>query len=119
MSEEVNFELKEVDGIGIFTLNEERFDSQIAGLIKGELTIYLNSEDINKLIFDLSKVEYCDSSGLSSILLAFRILQSRGGHIRIAAPQKSVRTLIKISQLNRVLPISETVEEAIGELKNI
>ncbi len=119
MNEEVNFELKEIDGIGIFTLNEERFDSQIAGLIKGELTIFLNAENINKLIFDFSKVEYCDSSGLSSILLAFRILQSRGGHIRIAAPQKSVRTLIKISQLDKVLPVSETVESAISELKNL
>lgn len=119
MDENVNFELTEIDGIGIFTIGEERFDSQVAGLIKGELTIYLNSENVDKLIFDMSKVVYCDSSGLSSILLAFRILQSRGGHIRIAAPQKSVRTLIKISQLNKVLPVTETVEDAISELKNI
>lgn len=119
MDEDVKFELKEIDGIGIFSLDEERFDSQIAGLIKGELSIYLNTTETNKLIFDLSKVEYCDSSGLSSILLAFRILQSRGGSIMIASPQKSVRTLIKISQLDKILPISETVEEAVTELNNL
>ena len=119
MNETVNFELRKENNIAIFKLLEKNFDAQIAGLVKGELTILLTADEINKLVFDLSEVEYCDSSGLSSILLAFRILQSRGGHIRIAAPQKSVRTLIKISQLNRILPISETIEEAIGELKNI
>ena len=116
MDEDVNIDLKEIDGVEIFSINEERFDSQIAGLIKGEITVYLNTTETNKLVFDLSKVEYCDSSGLSSILLAFRILQSRGGKIRIASPQKSVRTLIKISQLDKILPVSETVEEAIIEL---
>ena len=69
---------------------------------KAEFTILL-SEDLNKLVVDMSEVEYCDSSGLSSLLLAFRILQSQEGHIRIAVPQKSVRTLIQISQLDRII----------------
>ncbi|NOX16895.1 MAG: STAS domain-containing protein [Chlorobi bacterium] len=119
MSDTVDFELKKRGDVAIFKLNEKRFDSQIAGLVKGELTIFLNAEEINKLIIDLSEVEYCDSSGLSAILLAFRIIQSNEGYIRLAAPQKSVRTLIEISQLNRVLPMTETVEDAENELKAI
>jgi anti-anti-sigma factor len=87
--------------------------------VKGELSILLSAEDVNKLVFDLSEVEYCDSSGLSAILLSFRILQSNDGHIRLAALQKNVKTLIEISQLNRVLPIKETVEEAVSDLKAI
>ncbi|MCK5458086.1 MAG: STAS domain-containing protein, partial [Melioribacteraceae bacterium] len=92
--------------------------SQIAGLVKAEFTILLY-EDLNKLVVDMSEVEYCDSSGLSSLLLAFRILQSQEGHIRIAAPQKSVRTLIQISQLDRILPIYDSVEEAVKDLETI
>lgn len=119
MSDSVDFQLKKENDIAIFKLNEKRFDNQIAGLVKGELTIFLNAEEINKLIFDLSDVEYCDSSGLSAILLAFRILNSNDGHIRLASPQKSVKTLIEISQLDRVLPICNSVEEAENELKNL
>ncbi len=119
MNENINFEFKSEDGIAIFKLKEKSFDASIAGLVKAELTILLTAEDVNKLIFDLSDIEYCDSSGLSAILLSFRILQTNNGHIRLAAPQKSVRTLIEISQLDRVLPIKETVESAIDELKNI
>ena len=119
MKETINFEFKKESGVTIFKLLEKTFDASIAGLAKGELTILLTAENIEKLVFDLSEVEYCDSSGLSAILLSFRILQTQNGYIRLAAPQKSVRTLIKISQLDRVLPILDTVEEAVKELQNL
>ncbi len=119
MSENINFELKRIDDIAIFKLNEKRFDAQIAGLVKGEFTILLHTDEVNKLIIDLSEVEYCDSSGLSAILLAYRILQSEEGHIRIAAPTKNVKSLIEISQLDRILPIFENVDKAIEDLKNL
>ena len=77
MSENINFEFKKTGKVTIFRLNENRFDSQIAGLVKGELTILLHTDDVKHLIIDLSQVEYCDSSGLSAILLAFRIQQNK------------------------------------------
>ncbi|MFH0736039.1 MAG: STAS domain-containing protein [bacterium] len=118
MSNNINFEMKRIKDITIFKLNERRFDSSIAGLVKGEFTIVLHTEEIKKLIIDLSEIDYCDSSGLSAILLAFRILQSGEGKIRLAAPRKNVRSLIEISQLNRVLPMFDTVEEAMENLNN-
>ncbi len=119
MEENINFEFKRIGDVAVFKLLEKSFDAAISGLVKGELTILLTAEEIKKLVIDLSEVEYCDSSGLSAILLSFRILQSNEGNIRLASPQRSVKTLIEISQLNRVLPIKETVEEAIEELKKI
>ena len=117
MEDNINFELKKIGNIGVFKLDEKRFDAQIAGLVKGEFTILLSAEEINKLVIDLSEVEYCDSSGLSAILLAFRMLQAVSGHIRIAAPKKNIRTLIEISQLDRILPITDTVDDAVNDLK--
>ena len=119
MNENINFEYEKIEDVTVFKLMEKSFDASIAGLVKAELTVLLSSEEISKLVFDLSEIEYCDSSGLSAILLSFRILQTNDGHIRLAAPQKSVRSLIEISQLDRVLPIKETVEEAVDELKAI
>lgn len=119
MSENINFELKKIEDIAVFKLNEKRFDASIAGLVKGEFTILLHTEELKKLVIDLSEVEYCDSSGLSAILLAFRILQSEEGHIRLAAPTKNVKSLIEISQLDRILPIINSVDEAVEELKKI
>ena len=72
---------------------------------------------VTKLILDMSEVETCDSSGLSAILVANRILNTNGGAMRIAAPSEKVYSLIKITQLDRVLPVCETVDEAFNELK--
>ena len=113
MSTNINYEIKKSGEITIFKLNEKRFDSSIAVMVKGEFTILLHADEVEKLIVDLSEIEYCDSSGLSAILLAFRILQANEGKIRLAAPQKNVRTLIEISQLNRVLPMYDSVELAL------
>ncbi|GAB4289392.1 MAG: hypothetical protein Kow0098_07340 [Ignavibacteriaceae bacterium] len=113
----MNFEIKRIDDITIFKLNERKLDTNISGLLKGEFTLLLKVEGVNKLILDLSDVEACDSSGLSAILVANRILSSNNGSMRIASPSDKVYSLIKITQLDRVLPVSETVEAAMEEMK--
>ncbi len=114
----MNFETKWIDGVTIFKLNEKKLDTNISGLVKSEFTLLLKVKGVKKLILDLSYVESCDSSGLSAILVANKILQSSGGSIRLASPSEKVFNLIKITQLNRVLPVCNSVEEAFSELKN-
>ena len=113
----MNFEIKKVDHITIFKLNENRLDTNISGLVKSEFTMLLKVENAQKFIIDLSQVESCDSSGLSSILVANRILNSYGGEMRLVAPSEKVYSLIKITQLERVLKVCNSVEEAIAGLK--
>ena len=113
----MNFETKRIGDITIFKLNEKRLDTNISGLVKGEFTLLLKVEGVNKLVIDLSEVETCDSSGLSALLVANRIIQSSEGSMRLAAPSEKVHSLIKITQLDRVLPVCGTVEEAFADLE--
>ena len=113
----MNFEVKKENGITIFKLNEKRLDTSISGLLKGEFTMLLKVEGAKKFILDLSEVESCDSSGLSAILVANRILNTTDGQMRIASPSEKVYSLIKITQLDRVLPVCESVEDAFNDLK--
>lgn len=115
----MNFEVKKENNITIFKLNEERLDTNISGLLKGEFTMLLKVEGAQKFILDLSAVESCDSSGLSAILVANRILNSTNGHMRIASPSEKVYSLIKITQLDRVLPVCNTVEDAFQDLMKL
>ena len=115
----MNFEIKKIEDITIFKLNESRLDTSISGLVKGEFTLLLKVEGVSKLIVDLGDVESCDSSGLSSLLVANRIINSIGGQMRIAAPSEKVYSLIKITQLERVLPVCKTVDEAFAELNKV
>ena len=113
----MNFDISKTDDITIFKLNENRLDTNISGLVKSEFTLLLKVDGVQKFIIDLSQVESCDSSGLSTILVANRILNSSGGEMRLAAPSEKVYTLIKITQLERVLRVCNSVEDAIAELK--
>ncbi|AFH48083.1 Anti-anti-sigma regulatory factor [Ignavibacterium album JCM 16511] len=113
----MNFETRKIGDITIFKLNEQRLDTNISVLLKGEFTKILKVDEVKKFIIDLSQVESCDSSGLSAILVANRIISSTGGQIRLASPSEKVLSLIKITQLDRVLTVTNTVEEAIEQLK--
>lgn len=113
----MNYETRKIGDITVFKLNEQRLDTTISGLLKGEFTKILKVDEVKKFIIDLSQVESCDSSGLSAILVANRIISTTEGQIRLASPSEKVLSLIKITQLDRVLTVTKTVEEAIDQLK--
>jgi len=93
-------------------LHEEKLDSGIAPNLKSEL-ITLHAEGVGNIILDLSEVKYTDSSGLSALLVGNRVLQEDQGLFIICCLSEHTRKLIKISQLDSVLTIIPSVEEAI------
>lgn len=93
-------------------LHEDKLDSSIAPSLKSEL-ITLHAEGINNIILDLTEVKYTDSSGLSALLVGNRILQEDNGMFVLAGLSEHTAKLIKISQLDSVLHIVPTHQEAI------
>ena len=96
----------------LLKLHEEKLDSSIAPSLKSEL-ITIHAEGIHNIILDLSEVKYTDSSGLSALLVGNRVVQEDGGIFVLSCLSDHTTKLIKISQLDSVLNILPTVEEAI------
>ncbi|MBC8146072.1 MAG: STAS domain-containing protein [bacterium] len=97
-------------------LHEDRLDASNSGDLKGELLI-LCSSGIEVLFMDLSEVNYCDSTGLSALLLAHREMKNAGGYAILVALTDKVCSLIEIAQLDRVLYIYKSREEAVADLE--
>ncbi|MGY6742468.1 MAG: STAS domain-containing protein [Cecembia sp.] len=95
----------------VFTPMEEKLDSALSPKLKSEL-LTVHAEGYNNLIIDMSQVKYADSSGLSALLVGNREFSRNGGIFIIAAPQEHVMKLIKISMLDKVFNIVDTLEEA-------
>lgn len=95
-----------------FSLKEEKLNSLIAPEVKSQLVVH-NNEGFRNLILDLSETLYCDSSGLSAILVANRLCKNSNGTFVLTGLQESVKKMILISQLDHVLNITPTVNEAI------
>lgn len=108
----MKYSIDKTDEYSIFKLQEEKLDSTLAPALKSEF-VTLNAEGIINIIIDLDDVKYTDSSGLSALLVGNRIFSEEGGIFVMAALTDHVMKLIKISQLNNVLTIVPTIEEAI------
>ena len=61
----------------------------------------------------MTDVEFCDSSGLSALLIAERKMRENGGVVQLAGLQKKVLSLIRISRLDRAFRIHDTVTKAL------
>ncbi len=107
----MKYTIDKKDKYCVFKLNEPKLDSTLAPALKTEL-ITLNAEGVRSIILDLSEVNYTDSSGLSSLLVGNRTYQQDGGIFVLAALSEHTMKLIKISQLDGVLNIMPTIEEA-------
>ncbi|NJN41712.1 MAG: STAS domain-containing protein [Flammeovirgaceae bacterium] len=99
----------------LIRLHEEKMDSSIAPNLKSEM-ITLHAEGVRNIILDLTDVKYTDSSGLSALLVGNRVVQEDGGIFVLTALSDHTHKLIKISQLDSVLTILPTVEEAIDRV---
>ena len=107
----MKYSIDKKDKYAVFQLQEENLNSLLAPKLKSELVIFAN-EGVRNLIFDLSQVQYVDSSGLSAILTANRLWKPLGYFILTGVTHPSVKKLIEISRLDSVLTIIPTVAES-------
>ncbi len=96
----------------ILKLSNDKLDTLVAPLLKTEL-LTMNAEGSNYIILDLSDVKFCDSSGLSAILVANRLCNQSDGAFFMCGLNENLKKLITISQLDKVLNIFPTSEECV------
>lgn len=96
----------------LIKINDDKLTARLAPELKTELVL-LNSIGTKNIIFDLENTSYCDSSGLSVILVANRICKENSGILVVSNLKPAVAKLIDISQLTSVLNITPTMNEAV------
>ena len=93
----------------LIKLEETKLNSLVSPKLKSEL-ILTNTEGQRNIILDMSEA---DSSGLSSLLVGHRLCKNAEGVFILTGINEAVSRLITISQLDNVITIVPTVEEAI------
>jgi anti-sigma B factor antagonist len=69
-----------------------------------------------RVVFDLSKLEYMDSTGIGIIATCCGRIESAGGQVRLAAVNAKIDDLFRVTKLNRVIGMHPSVDEAIASL---
>jgi len=65
-----------------------------------------------RIVVDLGEVTFIDSSGLGALIAGLKTARQAGGDLRIAAVPEQVMTVLRLTNLDRVLPAHPTVVEA-------
>jgi anti-anti-sigma factor len=56
-----------------------------------------------KLLIDLQSVSYIDSAAIGCLMDIHRLLQDKGGVLRLAAPQPRVETMISMTGVHKII----------------
>ncbi len=70
-----------------------------------------------KIVLDLSKIKWMNSSGLGALISSLTSVKNKGGEIRLANITEKVQSLFMITQLVRVFKSYDSVEEAVNSFK--
>ena len=111
----MDFEIVKIADYTRIKVLNDRLDTSNAPDLKSEL-VAVNANGEKNIILDVSNCEYCDSSGLSAILVANRLCEDAIGTFILTGLQPDVEQIIRISMLHTVLIITKTVDEAVNLL---
>ena len=111
----MNFTTEKYDNYSLVTAKTEKLDSLLSPELKADFVL-INKNGERNIILDLSAVKYCDSSGLSALLIGNRVCTESNGSFIICGVQPIVKKLLKISHLDGILTITPTLLEAVDFL---
>lgn len=100
------------DGVLVVQYIEDNLDaSNVREFREAMQTIIKNQ---TKVVLDMSKMKFVDSSGLGALISCLRDTNARKGDFRLSAMSRSVLALFELMRMHRVFSIHDSVEGAVS-----
>jgi anti-anti-sigma factor len=107
----MEFALQQIDDVAVATVPVEDLDAGNVTEFKRDMAPVLDSS--LKLVLDLSRLRFVDSSGLGAFISCLRKLNARGGDLKLCGMSKQVRGVFELVRMHRIFDICATSEEAV------
>ncbi|GAB3453889.1 hypothetical protein GCM10027570_33500 [Streptomonospora sediminis] len=89
--------------------------------VRGEIDLYtapqLHSglagaldDGARRLMVDMSRVEFCDSTGMSVLLSGMKRARENGGDLELVAPKPAVRKVLEVTGLDTVFTVEDSTD---------
>lgn len=82
--------------------------------LKYETDLLLSENYITKVVFDFTKTEFMDSSGIGVLLNRYKQMERSGGHIAIYGARLQVMRILTVGGIVKLVKNYETKEAAIA-----
>ncbi|MCW2876955.1 MAG: anti-sigma factor antagonist [Sphaerisporangium sp.] len=83
-------------------------DLYTAPRLQAEFTRLLETGP-ERVVIDMSGVEFCDSTGMNVLLSALKRMRERGGVLEVASPRPAVRKILQVTGLDSVFTVHDTI----------
>ena len=99
-----------VNSVAVATILVEDLDASNASDFKRDIAPTLDAYP--RLVLDLSRLRFVDSSGLGAFISCLRKLNAAGGDLKLCSLSPPVRAVFELVRMHRVFDIFDTPEEA-------
>ncbi|MEI6252245.1 MAG: STAS domain-containing protein [Mycobacteriaceae bacterium] len=79
-----------------------RINLTSAGSLRAQLSDLIAAGN-TKVVVDLSTADAIDSSGIGALISSLKAARAAGGDLRLTAPNEQVKSVLKLTNLSRVL----------------
>jgi anti-sigma B factor antagonist len=83
----------------------QQIESDVDELVRGKQT---------RIVFDLSKVKYMDSSGVGIMVMCSGKVRGAGGELRLAGATGVVEQTLQLTRMSAIVPTFATLAEALA-----
>ena len=87
-------------------------DHHYADMIRQKIDGELLSVRFKNLVFDFSGLTFMDSSGIGVIIGRYKLMRATGGTVAIVTDKKSVKKLLELSGIRKIIGIYENLSDA-------
>ncbi len=70
----------------------------------------------SRVLIDMSDVSFVDAAGLGALVGGVRRARDRGGDVAVACPKPALNRLLRTIGLDRLVSVSDDLEEAMDRL---
>jgi anti-sigma B factor antagonist len=102
-----------VDDVQVFELTGS-LDIATSPTVRAALT-EASERGSHRLIVDLTRVDFLDSTGLGALIGGQRRAKEFGGEVRLVAKEGQILRLLRITGLLKVFAVYPTLEEAVSD----
>jgi len=100
-----------VGDVAVAAVPVDELDASNVGEFKRDVAPILEANA--KLVLDMGRLRFVDSSGLGAFISCLRKLNAKGGDLRLCGMSKQVRAVFELVRMHRVFDICATSDEAV------
>ena len=107
----MNLVVNQIGDVAVSTVPVDELDASNASEFKRDMAPLVDAH--TKVVLDLSRLRFVDSSGLGAFISCLRKLNAKGGDLKLCGMSKQVRSVFELVRMHRVFDILSTTEEAV------